>query len=108
MRYQVRKNIVRVVGHIWQPGVGLCAYDYTPGAILEDEDAQRPVAGDFYGDPTDREEWEQWIARNSGDFQSIEDFEVDLSLEDGRDILIPWASEESECTYSDAMFGDEG
>ena len=53
-----------------------------------------------------REDVEQWLMVNSGDFQSVMDFEA--SIEDGDTTVdIPWASEEGEFAFSDAMSPDD-
>ena len=88
MRYMVEKNFVRVVGHIWQPGVGPCAMEYT----LSDYHVRN--IGEFT-----RENVEDWLTKNAGDFQSITDFYATVG-----DKEIPWATEEGEIAYSDCTF----
>ena len=97
MKYTVRKSIIQVIGNIWQPGVGLCAMDYTLSAYDLDN------ARDDDGELT-RESVEHWVMLHSGDFQSIKDFHA--SLEDGPDSIdIPWQfGEDSECEFNDCMF----
>jgi hypothetical protein len=95
MKYMVTESVIRVVGVIWWPAV-TCAKDYE----LDSHDIgniEKPVTRDTV---------ERWLMLHSGDFQSITDFEADLEI-DGETVLIPWADEESECTYSDCMFPSE-
>ncbi|KKK96390.1 hypothetical protein LCGC14_2663190, partial [marine sediment metagenome] len=49
-----------------------------------------------------RENVEGWLHKNAGDFQSIEDFFATVG-----DKEIPWAKEENEFAYSDAVYGNE-
>jgi hypothetical protein len=99
MRYTVVLSKVRVIGHIWQPGIGTCAMDYS----LSDYDLEN--ARDEDGNLT-RDSVQDWLDKNAGDFQQVEDFEADL--EDGdTSVLIPWADEESEMTYNDCMYPDD-
>jgi len=100
MKYMVRKSIVEVIGHIWQPGLGLCAYRYDLRDPY-DVDNARDDAGSMT-----RESVQHWLSLNAGDFQSIRDFHA--SIEDGQNTVeIPWDDEESELTYGDCMFPNE-
>lgn len=113
MKYTVRKSIVRLVGQIWMPSV-VCAQ--TKELTDYDVDNIRGLAAhrmgivehavSSYGAGTGvtitREDVEQWLAMNSGDFQNVTDFEA--SIEDGdKTIDIPWASEDGEYAYIDAV-----
>jgi hypothetical protein len=99
MRYVVRKSIVRVVGRIWMPSV-VCAQ---VRELSSYDVANIKSYGDAIGHPgINRESVEHWLHSNSGDFQSVTDFEA--SIEDGNDTIdIPWATEEGEFAYIDAM-----
>jgi hypothetical protein len=58
-------------------------------------------------DPKDRDAVEHWVMLNFGDFQSIEDFHADFTI-DGKDIIHEWAKgEESELAYMAAMYPSE-
>lgn len=94
MRYTVEKCIVRMIGHIWMPNV-VCARDY---------ELDEYALGNL-GDWT-RDNVQGWLALNTGDFQSVDDFEVDFDRE-GRRWYSPWKSDESELTYNDCMFPGE-
>ena len=96
MRYTVTKQQIQVVGYIWQPGVGLCAYEKS----LDTSDMEN------IGDVRDREAVAQWIDKNFGDFQSIEDFRADFHLGD-ENVIHEWGREESEMAYNDCMFPAE-
>lgn len=80
----VRRAFVQIIGRIWMPPVTCAQYknltDYDLGNI-----------GEFT-----RENVEQWLTTNSGDFQSVEDFRAVCGSE-----VIDWAKEESEITYCD-------
>ena len=86
-RYMVEKNYVRVLGNIWQPGIGKCAMEYT----LDSSDVEN--IGDFT-----RENVERWLCTHSGDFQSIDDFSASVG-----EWEIGWANEENELAYWDCM-----
>lgn len=98
MRYTVITSQVSVIGPIWQPGI-TAAMDYTLSAY----DVEN--ARDEQGNLT-RESVEQWVALNSGDFQSITDFRANIADED-TNVVIEWANEENEFTYNDCMFPEE-
>lgn len=91
MRYMVEKNFVRVVGGIWQPGVGPCAMERS----LSSYDVRN--IGEFT-----RDNVQKWVDRNMGDFQSITDFYATVGDEE-----IPWADEENELTFNDCMYGND-
>ncbi len=94
MRYTVRKSVVWLVGHIWQPGIGPCSQMLS----LRAYDVENIRA---YGEGSiDRDAVEHWLMLNSGDFRDVIDFSA--SIEDGnRTIDIPWATEDGEMAYSD-------
>lgn len=85
MRTVIERNFVNVIGHIWQPGIGVCAMTYTLGRYEVEN------IGDFT-----RENVEEWLTSHSGDFQEVLDFEATVG-----DKWISWADEESEMTYLD-------
>jgi hypothetical protein len=99
MRYTIRKSVVRVVGRIWMPDT-TAATTYELRAPYDVDNAR----GDD-GRIT-RESVARWLDMHARDFASVTDFEA--SIEDGDETVdIPWASEESELTFSECMFGDE-
>jgi hypothetical protein len=87
----VRAAYVEVIGVIWQPGTGTCAYRYE----LRDYDLDNMNA--FTRDNVDR-----WLGANAGDFQAVKDFHAVCGKAE-----IPWKSEESECTFNDCMYPSE-
>jgi hypothetical protein len=103
MRYVVRKSILRIVGSIWMPAI-VCAQ----ARELSKYDVQNihDIAL-FLGDTViTRRAVEYWLGGNAGDFSHVIDFEA--SIEDGdKTIDIPWASEEGEFAYIDAMSESE-
>jgi hypothetical protein len=113
MRYVVRKSIVRIVGNIWMPAT-VCAQtrelsSYDVGNIRGYAALRQDLAEN---DPLvliTREDVEQWLMGNSGDFQSVIDFEA--SIEDGDKTLdFAFATEDGEMAYTDAVsdsYGDE-
>ena len=100
MRYLVRKSVVRMIGRIWMPAI-TCAKDITLSEYdVENIRRYRRHSG------INRDSVDHWLALNSGDFQSIVDFEA--SIEDGENTVdIPWRDEESESHYDDAMYPEE-
>jgi hypothetical protein len=85
----IREDYVEVIGTIWMPAV-TAAYRY-------------PVSGydaEQIGAVT-RENVEQWLTTHAGDFQHVKDFHASIGHDD-----VPWADEESECTYNDCMYGE--
>jgi hypothetical protein len=99
---------VELIGYIWQPGVGICAYGYE----LRDYDLRNILAEAITGDvevtPENlaarftRERVADWLAMNAGDFQRVTDFRAVAG-----DVELAWADEESEFAYNDAMYGSE-
>lgn len=84
-RYVVTVNQIEVIGHIWQPGVGVCAMTYS----LSRYDLEN------LGELT-RDNVEQWLMHHSGDFQEVVDFRADIG-----DWESPWTSEDNEYTFLD-------
>lgn len=91
MRYMAERNFIQVIGEIWQPGIGTCAMEYT----LSSQDIEN--IGEFT-----RENVQDWLGKNAGDFQRIEDF---YALIGEGEIL--WENEKSELIYNDCMFSEE-
>jgi hypothetical protein len=100
MRTQVRTSTIDVIGYIWQPGAGLCAMTYT---MREPYDIDNALDDD--GCLT-RESVERWLLLNSGDFASITDFRIDISLADGTDFTSDFDYPDSEGDFADCMFGN--
>jgi hypothetical protein len=80
------------------PGV-TAAYIYTMSpsdvANARDDDGQLT-----------RDSVSAWLDTHAGDFQSITDFRADIADGDS-DVVIEWADEASELTFSDCMYGME-
>jgi hypothetical protein len=127
MRYLVRVSFVDVVGHIWMPNA-VCSMRYTLSAYdvrnIREHAAHRLdctcPTGWHLSEPTvdarcpyhlanpgtaieiTREDVEQWLATNSGDFQSIIDFRA--SIEDGDKTLdFDFATEDGYLAYCDTL-----
>ena len=102
MRYLVVKSEIRVIGRIWQPGIGLCAMSYNPRADdLRDVDIVPATEG-----PITRDSVQSWIDTHSGDFSEIVDWSAEI--EDGDEtITFDWQDEDNEMAYFDAMYGNE-
>lgn len=89
---------VDVVGRIWQPGCGLCAYTYP----LSGYDVENIRA---YGDgEITRDAVQRWLDTHAGDFSEIVDFRATIG--DG-DFDCDFEDEDNEMAYNTAMFGDE-
>lgn len=82
----------RMIGYIWQPGIGLCAQVHK----FSDYDLRN--IGEFT-----RENVLDWLCLNMGDFQSITDFSADKEGE----VLIGWADPENEEKFLDSMYPAE-
>lgn len=72
---------ILVVGRIWEPGMGLCAYEYHPGSYISQPAIEVDEAF------LTREVISAWLNKNAGDFQSIEDFSV---VHWHGDPILPW------------------
>lgn len=102
MRYQTRVSKVDVIGQIWQPGIGACAMSYDiPDSALAG--IRKQGRGKYT-----RAAVEDWLSARTGGFQSVEDFRVTISDDKGRDFDSDFRKEESELTWNDCMFPDEG
>jgi hypothetical protein len=85
---------VHIIGHIWQPGVGLCAQDQT----MRGEEADRVK----YPTWVDRDAVIEWAYIASGDFQEITD--VALTFHDKTETPdLDWKDEASEDIYNECM-----
>ncbi len=94
MRYIVRRSYVDVLGYIWMPHALCSLHVPCDGHAIEN---MRDNAGHIT-----RDSIADWLTRNTGDFQSVEDFSA--SIEDGDETLdFPWSSEENECRYLDTL-----
>jgi len=119
MRYTTIENFIDVIGRIWLPPI-VCALR----KVLTARDVED--LRDENGNIT-RESVAEWLTTNTGDFQEIIDFSVDITLQQV-DIVehpkglsykpdptkvgfyqvdFPWAKEESEITFNDCMYGDD-
>jgi len=96
MRYQGERSEIQVIGKIWMPAGATCAMAYPLGEY---------ELGNI-GELT-RENCASWLRTNSGDFQHIEDFRVDISHK-GEDFVSEWVDEESELTFNDCMYPGGG
>lgn len=71
--------------------------------VMSDYDVRNALDDD--GQLT-RDSLEQWLCTHTGDFQSISDFEASIEV-DGKTVNIDWAKEDSDCIYSDCVYGGE-
>lgn len=86
---------IDVIGSIWQPGIGTCAYGYSLSAY--DIENMRGDDGKIA-----RREIQSWLDKNAGDFSNIEDFSATID-----NANYGWADEESEFAFLDAMYPSE-
>lgn len=86
----IRIDEIQVIGVIWMPAV-------TCAQVIKLTEHDLESIGELT-----RENVEMWLTSHTGDFQSITDFRADIGEWES-----PWASEESECTFSDCMYGSE-
>lgn len=93
MRYTVRKNVIWIVGRIWQPG-------YTCSQVLHPDMRDESLRDDDGQITRDSIQW--WLAAHAGDFQEVIDFSA--SIENGENTIeIPWGSDDGECAYLDTL-----
>ena len=74
---------ILVLGYIWQPGMGICAYQYDSNKL------EFPKL--------DRDGVEVWLRKHAGDLQDIVDFRV--VIDDDVDGGIFWANPDNEEVY---------
>lgn len=96
--YPTEISHISVIGPIWMPEC-VCAMDYTLTPFDIDNMSGKDVA-------ITREHVRNWIDCHSGDFQYVTDFSATIG-NNGETLEFPWASDESEMTYCDAMYGNE-
>lgn len=95
MRYTVTKQRIEILGTLWMPGVNA-------GTVRD----LSPYDMHNLGDPENRDDVERWICLNSGDFSNIVDFHADFDV-DGKHVEHPWAAEEHELEFMDAVYPSE-
>lgn len=102
MKYTGIKSIIRIVGLNWYGQTCAMFKELNPYdvAILEDSGLGKEMSKE-----QNREVIEGWLAKSSGDFQEILDFEADIELGDGSNVTVEWLNEDSEDEYMDAMYG---
>lgn len=83
--YKTRTRDVWVIGHIWQPGVGVCSMRYSLPKTV----------------PPTSEAIKAWLNSSAGDFKEIIDF---AAIIEG--VEIDWAVEESALIYWDTIRED--
>ena len=100
MKYTVIQSIIRIVGLNWYGQTCAMFKELNPYdvGILEDSGLGAELSKE-----QKREVIEGWLAKNSGDFQTILDFEADIELGDGRNVSVDWLNEDSEWEYMDCM-----
>jgi len=107
MKYTVTKSLLRVVGNIWQPGIGLCAMeynldDYDVGCMRETDGDTLPVTEG----PITRESVQRWIDTHCGDFSNVVDWWASIE-NNGETIEFHWQDEQHEVDYYDCVYGSE-
>jgi len=95
----VHKNYVNIIGRIWMPPV-IGALD----KHLSPSDIKSMVNED--GTIT-KEDVKDWVNKNSGDFQTVLDFEALIDDAPQGPLEIDWAKDESGAIWDNCMFGDE-
>ena len=96
MRRLIVQSVIQVVGGIWMPYGAKCAMEYK----IRPEDLNRD------DDESWRDAVERWTTCHCGDFSSVDDFYAEIELDTGT-VKIPWSKgEESECIFSDCMYGE--
>lgn len=103
MKYTVSKSIIRLIGYGWYGQTCAMLKELNSYDVGNLEDLG---LGDKLSKEEKREVIEGWLARHSGDFQKILDFDADIELGDGCNVTVEWL-QDSECEYLDIMYGDE-
>ena len=88
---RVRVAYVIILGGIWSPMGAVCSLEKR----LSDYDLEN--IGEFT-----RDNVEQWLTCNSGDFSHVIDFTAACGLTE-----IPWSSEDNEMAYLDTISHDD-
>jgi hypothetical protein len=107
MKLTISISYVRVIGHIWQPGFGICAMeyrlnDYHVGCARETTGDTLPVSEG----PITRESLQRWIDTNTSDFSSVEDWSASIE-NNGVTVEFDWEKEDSEVTYWECIREEE-
>jgi hypothetical protein len=95
-RYTRVYSVIRVVGHLWQPGFTAAQDVSVDARALDQIKNGRPLT------EVTRDDVADWLTTHTGDFSAILDFQAEFS-EGAVDHVLSWASEDSEFTYTDCM-----
>ncbi len=95
--HRTRVARIDLIGHIWQPGCGVCAQ--TLHLSSRDEESLLEQCDGVLS----RDGVQLWLDSHAGDFEYILDFCADI----GSLGVIEWAAPESEWAYNDAMYPSE-
>lgn len=96
--YVIHESRIDVIGRLWQGCEAAYSYPLDANEV-------RMYATNSEGAIT-RDSVERYVALHTGDFASVTDFRASLWFE-GRDYDFDFASEESELTFNDCMYGSE-
>lgn len=83
--------LIQVVGQIWQPGMGLCTYSYSPGSSQ-----LQPALNKKY---LSRKDVDEWLKKHAGDFSQVEDY----CVINNDKVVFPWKEPKNEAIYADSM-----
>ena len=95
MRYTVTKSLIRVLGKIWMPSI-LAAQTKE----LNYFDIKDLLRG---RETFNRDDILEWLYKNAGDFQQIVDFEADIELPNGENLIVEWLNEENSYKYYECV-----
>lgn len=106
MKYTVIKSIIRIVGLGWYGQTCATEKELNSYDVANLEDSG--LGGELSIEQK-RDVIEVWLAKNSGDFQTILDFEADIELGgiDGANVTVDWLNSDSALEYLDMIYGDE-
>jgi len=102
MKYTVIKSIIRIVGLDWYGRT--CATEIDLNRF-EVANLEHSGLGEHLSKEQKREVIEVWLAKQSGYFQKILDFEADIELGDGCNVMVDWDDEEYYSEYLDCVYG---
>lgn len=94
MKFTVERNWIEVVGHIWMPPVRA---SYVYNLQRHDVEGIQALAEENGHDVVTREDVDEWLSTNAGDFQEIIDFNAVIG-----EVEIPWNDPENEMFFNES------
>lgn len=102
MKYTVIQSIIKILGVNWYGQTCAMLKELNSYDVGNLEDSG--LGGELSNEQK-RDVVEGWLVKNSGDFQTILDFEADIELGDGCNVTVDWLNEDSEWEYMEYTGG---